>query len=116
MEFFSFNDKTNKPNFTRNVLLSIFESMSYIKFYTLIVDDGTKITDKCWFEIYECVAGFCRDVPRMSPKSDGFLLIEVDRPDQIIEKPITIGKTLVSCTPHKPLNLTRGVVYYRDLM
>lgn len=62
------------------------------------MDDKTKITDLCIFNYT------IAEVPQISPQNEGFILVQVETPDQakLIEK-LMIN---MSCTQHETLNLT----------
>lgn len=97
----------------------LFEEVNYNKFYTIRVDDKTRVADLCILDIYDSIVGCCGEVPRISPKSGGSVLLQVDTPDQttLIENLMMINDNKpVSCISHETLNLTRSVIYSKDIL
>lgn len=54
---------------TGEILLGLFEELSYNKFYLIKADDRTKLSDLCMFEIYDSIVGCCGKFSRIISKA-----------------------------------------------
>lgn len=59
---------TSGNNITHKVLLGLFESVNFNKFLVLGMDDGSRILDMYFFDLYKTIVDCCGEVQRISSR------------------------------------------------
>ena len=113
------NKRTN-PTFLVSefeVLPGLFEPTSYSRYLTLKFDNQ-RAEDSDMFKICREITTICGREPKMLFQNYGSVLIEVVSPDESekLQSLEIITGIKANCSPHKFMNLCKGVVRSRHLM
>ena len=102
----------------REILPGIFEPEYYNQFLSLKLDGEKRVKDLDIFKVHRDIVSICGKEPKMTPQSDGGLLIEVPSLEESekIQKLMAVDGVEAICTPHRTLNQCKGVISCFDLL
>ena len=98
---------------TKNQTLpGLFESISYIQYLTLKLDDDQRIQNSDFFEIHRQIYSCLGREPKIVFQGDGSILVEVtslEEKEKLLSLTELSGKS-ARCSPHKLMNQCKGVI------
>lgn len=103
---------------TVEVLPGVFEPAAFNKYITVKTLNDKSIMDLDIFDVHRSLVKACGREPKVTPQRDGSLLVEVASQEEANRLSALTGVpgSEVSCTPHKTLNQSKGVIFHRDLL
>ena len=92
----------------------IFEANDFKKYLTVTLDD----TEADIFDVHRDLINCCGKEPTVYTQGSGRILVEAASPEvsDKLQKLTSLGGITATCTPHRSMNSTKGIIYAPQLL